>query len=245
MKNVGFTLAEILITLGIIGVVSAMTLPTLFAQINGNKYRAQLKKTISNLSNAARMSESLYGFDFAGINTTCSANGASDHPDNIRSICAMFNGTLKGTTYYETASDIKMQVKGQTQNYAITSSQFATEHSLTENSSFAFVLADGTIIMISKKLGTSECSLSIGDTIKDRYSGNSEMRYCYGYIDVNGAKLPNKEVTCSSGSNNIEHDTCVVKNDANHMTDIYPVRIHDGIVEPATAAVRYVLKTAK
>ena len=29
------------------------------------------------------------------------------------------------------------------------------------------------------------------------------------------------------------------------MTDIYPVRFHDGIVEPATAAARYVLKTAK
>jgi hypothetical protein len=28
------------------------------------------------------------------------------------------------------------------------------------------------------------------------------------------------------------------------MTDIYPVRVYDGIVEPATAAGRFVLRTA-
>ncbi len=40
MKRVlGFTLAEVLITLGIIGVVAAMTIPTLLANINGQKYR--------------------------------------------------------------------------------------------------------------------------------------------------------------------------------------------------------------
>ena len=68
---------------------------------------------------------------------------------------------------------------------------------------------------------------------------------CVGFIDVNGATLPNKEISCSSGSNSISENTCIVKNDAKHMTDIYPIRIHDGIVEPATAAARYVLKTAK
>ena len=35
----GFTLAEVLITLGIIGVVAAMTIPTLIANTNGAKYR--------------------------------------------------------------------------------------------------------------------------------------------------------------------------------------------------------------
>lgn len=43
----GFTLAEVLITLGIIGVVAAMTIPTLIANTNGAKYRSQYKKTLS------------------------------------------------------------------------------------------------------------------------------------------------------------------------------------------------------
>lgn len=62
---------------------------------------------------------------------------------------------------------------------------------------------------------------------------------------MNGVNLPNIEVSCSSGSNSVQYNTCVVKNDAKHLTDIYPVRLHDGIVEPATASGRYVLKTAK
>ena len=57
--------------------------------------------------------------------------------------------------------------------------------------------------------------------------------------------LPNKEISCSSGSDSLSKYDCIVKNDAEHMTDIYPIRFHDGIVEPASAAGRYILKTTK
>ncbi len=55
MKNKGFTMAEVLITLGIIGVVAAMTLPTL---INNNRNKALetgLKRSYSVLSQALDM----------------------------------------------------------------------------------------------------------------------------------------------------------------------------------------------
>lgn len=71
----GFTLAEILITLGIIGVVAAMTIPTLIANTRSAQYRSTLKKTMSTLSQAARMSQAQYGFDFAGIDAKCGQNG--------------------------------------------------------------------------------------------------------------------------------------------------------------------------
>ena len=45
-KRFGFTLAEVLITLGIIGVVAAMTMPTLMNQTNGAQYKAAYKKTL-------------------------------------------------------------------------------------------------------------------------------------------------------------------------------------------------------
>ncbi len=48
----GFTLAEVLITLGIIGVVAAMTLPTLIKNYQKQVYVTQLKKAYSTLGNA-------------------------------------------------------------------------------------------------------------------------------------------------------------------------------------------------
>lgn len=51
MKH-GFTLAEVLVTLGIIGVVSAMTLPTLVKNHQRQVYVTQLQKVYNELSQA-------------------------------------------------------------------------------------------------------------------------------------------------------------------------------------------------
>ena len=66
-KKCAFTLAEVLITLGIIGVVAAMTIPTLMANVKAHQYSAKFKKTVSTLSNAAKMSQAQYGFDYSGL----------------------------------------------------------------------------------------------------------------------------------------------------------------------------------
>lgn len=55
MKH-GFTLAEILITLGIIGVISAITLPTLIKNYKKKETVAKLQKAISVLNQAYRLS---------------------------------------------------------------------------------------------------------------------------------------------------------------------------------------------
>ncbi len=61
MKKSGFTLAEVLITLGIIGVVTAITMPVL---INGHRDKAMvthLKKSYSTISNAFYSATEEYG----------------------------------------------------------------------------------------------------------------------------------------------------------------------------------------
>ena len=55
MKVKAFTLAEVLITLGIIGVVAAMTIPTLINNYKSVQLRAQLNKTYSTLLQAVNM----------------------------------------------------------------------------------------------------------------------------------------------------------------------------------------------
>ena len=244
----GFTLAEVLITLGIIGVVAAMTIPTLIANTRSAQYRSAFKKTVSTLSQAARLSQSMYGYDYAGITSKCGNNAASEHPDSVMSICAILNGTLTGATYYNTVTDIKMNKNSKSENYSIIRGPFLLADGLRVPRNFrAYVLNDGVIVAIYKDLGQmAPCSLSVGSQMFDVATNNGQnLQNCVGFIDVNGANLPNKEVSCSSGSDSLKKNDCIVKNDAKHMTDIYPIRFHDGIVEPASAAARYVLKTAK
>ncbi len=52
-----FTLAEVLITLGIIGIVAAMTLPSLITKFQDKQLIAQTKKTYSTITNAVLMAQ--------------------------------------------------------------------------------------------------------------------------------------------------------------------------------------------
>ena len=52
LKSAAFTLAEVLVTLGIIGVVSAMTVPTLMQNYQRQSYVTQLHKTYNEMSQA-------------------------------------------------------------------------------------------------------------------------------------------------------------------------------------------------
>ena len=54
-KKAGFTLAEVLITLGIIGVVAAMTMPTLIANYQSKVYATKLKHAHNLLSNSLNL----------------------------------------------------------------------------------------------------------------------------------------------------------------------------------------------
>ena len=65
MKKRAFTLAEILITLGIIGVVAALTLPSLISNYQKKVTAAKLKQTYSILSNAIAKEQALTGIPFS------------------------------------------------------------------------------------------------------------------------------------------------------------------------------------
>ena len=60
-KRNAFTLAEVLITLGIIGIVAAMTLPAILAKTEKQETVAKLKKVYSVLSQGIKLSEAENG----------------------------------------------------------------------------------------------------------------------------------------------------------------------------------------
>jgi len=74
-KRFGFTLAEVLITLGIIGVVAAMTMPTLINQTNGAQYKAAYKKALSAIAQGITLNVALDDADFADTKKDGTAGG--------------------------------------------------------------------------------------------------------------------------------------------------------------------------
>ena len=231
-KRFGFTLAEVLITLGIIGVVAAMTIPTLISNTNSAKFKSQYKKTLSTLNQAALMATAQYDLDYASVTTACSAKGGTEKPDVNASMCALINGTLSGATYYATAG--AMKIPGSTATYSINATPAVAKTTMV-----AYQLADGSIVAFDPALAS--CTLEVGGDI------TKLATTCRGFIDVNGPTLPNKEVRCSGAAGAVASSvgTCIVRNNASDMGDIFPVVFHDGTVEPITDAARYVLNQAK
>jgi prepilin-type N-terminal cleavage/methylation domain-containing protein len=86
MKKQGFTLAEVLITLGIIGIVAAMTIPTLMNQTGQAEFKSGFKKIISTLSQAVTMSVALNSTDFSTLNSTPTTDEGS--------VYGMFNARM-------------------------------------------------------------------------------------------------------------------------------------------------------
>ncbi|MBO5446455.1 type II secretion system protein [bacterium] len=250
MKKSGFTLAEVLITLGIIGVVAAMTIPNLIANTNGAKFRSQFKKSISTLNQAGLMSQAQYDFDYAGTSTACGTDPAADHPESTMTMCAILNGTLTGQTYVGTVAALKRNANGSSVAYEL-------KRNITIDTGYkafhAYTLADGSIVAFNA--GAGACELPIGTQLTGTVIGRAAtanaagLSNCTGFIDVNGVTLPNKEVACGTGATNTAtknvQTPCTVKNDANHMTDVFPIVFHDATVEPASDAAKYVLTSSK
>ncbi len=62
-KKSGFTLAEVLVTLMIIGVIAAMTIPSLMQNTQQQEYKAAYKKAVSMLNQAVSLNYALDGED--------------------------------------------------------------------------------------------------------------------------------------------------------------------------------------
>ena len=76
--RIGFTMAEILLSLTIIGVVAAITLPSLTGNINERTWNTQRKALYARFSQAIALMPSLNGY---GTLTEDSSSGASDAVD--------------------------------------------------------------------------------------------------------------------------------------------------------------------
>ena len=214
-KRFGFTLAEVLITLGIIGVVAAMTMPTLMNSTQGAQYRAAYKKALSALSQAVTLNVALDDYNFADLDG--STYKLADMLTNRMNVVRTETGALKladGSTAYSPT------------NTGATETGVGTGKTLDRTGNTTLFFNDG--IMFSFPTGAAECSQD------ETLDGDP----CYGFIDVNGIKAPNKIVKCDSGTaTGTGANACQVTS----PTDVYPVVFYDQTVLPSTAAGKAVL----
>ena len=257
----GFTLAEVLITLGIIGVVAAMTMPTLINSTQGAQYKTAYKKALTVLSQAVVMNIALNDYDLSqvvGGTAQRPADGA-EVPDTIgaQSIYSLFKPRLNivreanGTDFSEVAGDTNQWIIVSDTD-ANDYKTFATNHSggTTANSFPAITIGktwpDSTIFMMNDGIAFIFDNKQSNCIQADENIGVEDDNYCYAFIDVNGQKAPNRVVQCDGGIANgttvdgaagDDDTTCQVSS----PTDIYPIAMFNQSVIPASAAARAVL----
>ena len=170
--KVAFTLAEVLITLGVIGVVAALTLPTLINEHRILQWETALKRDYTVLSQGFRKMMADYGCDTiecTGVFTTTTdeeGNEVGDHDKLDEAIRLTFDvvKTYKRGEYEDRPFK---HLKG-TSGSGNTNTQIGNDY-------FMFVLNDGAMVYMA----SWDCSLL-----------NSEA-CAYMYVDTNGISLPN------------------------------------------------------
>ena len=231
-KSFGFTLAEVLITLGIIGVVAAMTMPTLMNSTQGAQYKAAYKKALSAIAQGVTLNVALDGASFAdAVAGTVGSTAKPAAGDSVASILGTRMNVVNATTAADSGYGVGED--GTTSTFPTVSIAGCVEAG--KNPGDTGCTAKNDPIAPDTFLFFNDGSMFTFDSTKAISCTGDEVagvKKCYGAIDVNGLKGPNKVVACDASTG-----PCVVSN----PTDIYPVEFYDQTILPASDAARAVL----
>ena len=237
-KRFGFTLAEVLITLGIIGVVAAMTMPTLMNSTQGAQYKTAFKKSLSALSQAITLNMALDDVNFSTV--IAGTEGVTTKPTTGDSVASVLNSRMN-IVKAATAADAGYGMSGE---------------GAAATTTFPGKVQTKTCEETGKNPGDEGCTLKTEDISPDTFLFFNDgimfayvaadavgctddqvtgANHCYGVVDVNGTKGPNKVVACDTAD--ATDANCTVTN----PTDIYPVVFYDQTVLPASPAAKAVL----
>lgn len=191
-----FTLAEVLITLGIIGVVAAMTMPSLIQKYRDKELIVRTKRVYSNIQNAVSLAQKEN--DVVGDNTFL-FDPTKTSAEVVQAFAKYFNGSMVCTKKNDTGCEkFYYSVK-----YATRRKDDTTGATMGTNlSNSKIILNDGSLIAVNQLTSCERTSTdckrdSDYNCIKDK-DGNTElvtkMLYNCAYIDfdVNGPSLPNQ-----------------------------------------------------
>ena len=198
IRRVAFTLAEVLITIGIIGIVAAMTIPTLISKYQEKVIVTSLKKTVATISQAYQRAlyDNNFNMNFGYLDPEFVAlpedEGPGFYDKNGNHNTDVFYNALK--KYLNIAKDCGREVEqgcfADTIVSVFDSSKSWDFLNRTGKPRRFFVLNDGTSIGFLTINTTSPTQTGI-------------------YIDVNGLKGPNLAgydiFQVRAGANGLEH----------------------------------------
>ena len=258
-KRFGFTLAEVLITLGIIGVVAAMTIPTLIANTSSTQFKTAYKKTLSTLNQAALMNIALNDYDFSSlVKEPDGKRGANVDGQTARTLSSILLkdgvaenkviNTMGVIADYDFTGLAGM--KYTLSNYTCTEDDESTEGPCTDSN------VGQEVALFEKAVNPSATDWTV-----IRFADNTAFGYfndaadcsgintnCIGFIDANAATTPNKVTVCTSGDeggtgtpDEVTGAGGACEVGPGGVYDVFPVFIHGQTIEPASDAARAVL----
>ncbi len=215
MKKNGFTLAEVLITLAIIGVVATMTLPALMTNTAEQQAKTALKKGINTLTEAAQMNQAIEGFDYASLSS-------SEKDPEAQSLYGLL--AKRTSIDYGKSGEKKLVVqKGSASNAA--------------DANYVVFLRDGSAISFP--------SNTVSDATSIKMQEDNLVYGIPILFDTNGAKGPNIISNCSGNALGVSKDSTAAdatkecKGSKRVIKDQFGVRLRNGYAVPNGAAARW------
>ena len=232
MKKNGFTLAEVLITLAIIGVVATMTLPALMTNTQEQQAKTGLKKGINTLTEAVQMHEAVSGISYTDLTQHVAVSAANVTAPVGRGANEVAENSLFGLLKERTQIDFKRTTEALTSTNDAYIKQ-AANSSLTGVTGGSIVhFNDGTALLF----GASSVS-----TVENAVEDTDGLIKGYTVIyDTNGSKGPNVLSNCTkkplgADDNATEVKQCDTK--ANRVIkDQFQLQLRGNTVKPRGAA---------
>lgn len=167
-----FTLAEVLITLGIIGIVAAMTMPVLIGKYQKRVAATELKKSYSTILQAFTMAQKDYG-DISNWEFVPSQSVNGDLTPLKESLNIFANRYL--IPYLKIVTDCGVGKNSSKQCYYTWYYADKTPINYKPNdNTYRFIINNSTLVSL----------------VYDNYQGNYGGRILL-HIDINGLKMPN------------------------------------------------------
>lgn len=213
MKKGGFTLAEVLITLALIGVVAAITIPSVIVKTKKQEYIAGYKKAISVLNSAIGVGISKDKMSPA--NTENSYELAQFFIRNMNIAKVGYENSMSSTVFY-TADGFR---------YTIPDDQYGCSGDYTPVLKLIGFINDYIGMMTGDEPPTQEEIDNLeGSFMSIVGSSKVPLRPCIILVDVNGDKGPTTPDNPLGDITDIEDP---FEYDFSEISDVFPVLVMD------------------